>query len=62
MIGPLLHSTNPSIGVYARVDGVHVRISAKGKNRQKALELIEPLKGKHVKYLEIQYGVVMMNL
>ncbi|MDG1839614.1 MAG: competence/damage-inducible protein A [Dehalococcoidia bacterium] len=43
MIGPLLHSTNPSIGVYARVDGVHVRISAKGKNRQKALELIEPV-------------------
>ena len=43
MIGPLLHSTNPSIGVYARVDGVHVRISAKGKNRQKALELIEPI-------------------
>ena len=43
MIGPLLHSTNPSIGVYARVDGVHVRISAKGENRQKALELIEPV-------------------
>jgi len=43
MIGSLLHSTNPSIGVYARVDGVHVRISAKGENRQKALELIEPV-------------------
>ena len=43
MIGPLLHSTNPSIGVYARVDGVHVRISAKGANRQDALELIEPV-------------------
>jgi len=43
MIGPLLHSTNPSIGVYARVDGVHVRISAKGANRQEALELIEPV-------------------
>ena len=46
MIGPLLHSTNPSIGVYARVDGVHVRISAKGENRQKALELIEPVEKK----------------
>ena len=43
MIGPLLHSTNPSIGVYARVDGVHVRISAKGENREKALKLIEPI-------------------
>jgi len=46
MIGPLLHSTNPSIGVYARVDGVHVRISAKGENREKALKLIEPIEKK----------------
>ena len=43
MITPLLHSTNPSIGVYARADGVHVRISAKGNSRESALDLIRPV-------------------
>jgi nicotinamide-nucleotide amidase len=41
-ISPLLKSTNPSIGVYARADGVHVRIGAKAPSRAEAYELIKP--------------------
>lgn len=43
MISPLLKSTNPSIGVYARADGIHVRISAKAATRDEAATMIEPL-------------------
>jgi nicotinamide-nucleotide amidase len=43
MISPLLKSTNPSIGVYARADGVHVRMAAKANTPEEARELIEPV-------------------
>ena len=43
MMAPLLQSTNPSIGIYARRDGVHVRISAKAPTREEAWRLIHPL-------------------
>lgn len=43
MLSPFLKSTNPSIGVYAKQDGVHLRIGAKAANREAALRLIEPL-------------------
>jgi nicotinamide-nucleotide amidase len=43
MLGDLLHSTNPSIGVYARADGIHVRISAKAPTTRQAEALIEPV-------------------
>jgi len=43
MISPLLKSTNPSVGVYARADGVHVRIAAKAPTREEAARLIQPL-------------------
>jgi nicotinamide-nucleotide amidase len=43
MISPLLKSTNPSIGVYARADGVHVRIGAKAPTASEAQALIEPV-------------------
>ena len=43
MLSPLLSGTNPSIGVYARQDGVHARISAKAATREEAWRLIRPV-------------------
>jgi len=43
MISPLLNSTNPSIGVYAKPDGVHLRIAAKAETPEKARALIWPV-------------------
>jgi nicotinamide-nucleotide amidase len=43
MLSPLLKSTNPSIGIYARADGVQVRIGAKADTPEAARALIEPI-------------------
>ena len=43
MLAELLDSANPSIGIYARRDGVHVRLSAKAATREEAWRLIDPL-------------------
>jgi nicotinamide-nucleotide amidase len=43
MVSPLLKSTNPSIGIYARADGVHLRLAAKAPDARHAWELINPL-------------------
>jgi len=43
MLGELLRSTNPSVGVYSRADGIHVRIAAKAAGREEAETLIAPL-------------------
>ena len=43
MLSPLLRSTNPSIGIYARADGIHVRIAAKAQSRDEAKAMIEPV-------------------
>ena len=43
MMSPLLKSTNPSIGVYARADGVHLRLAAKAPTAGEARRLIEPV-------------------
>ena len=43
MISPLLKSTNPSIGVYAKSDGVHVRVTAKAPTIEACRALIEPM-------------------
>jgi nicotinamide-nucleotide amidase len=43
MLSPLLKSTNPSIGIYARADGVQVRIGAKADTPDAARALIEPI-------------------
>lgn len=43
MISALLKSTNPSIGVYAKADGIHLRITAKSPTRAEAESLIEPM-------------------
>jgi nicotinamide-nucleotide amidase len=46
MLSPLLASTNPSIGIYHRADGVHARISAKAKTFEEAHALIAPMEVK----------------
>jgi nicotinamide-nucleotide amidase len=43
MVSDLLKSTNPSIGIYARADGVHLRLAAKAPGEQEAWSLIRPL-------------------
>jgi nicotinamide-nucleotide amidase len=43
MLSPFLKSNNPTIGVYAKQDGVHLRIGAKAADRDAAMRLIEPL-------------------
>jgi nicotinamide-nucleotide amidase len=42
-LGDLWKGINPSIGIYARRDGVHVRISAKAPTREEAWSLIVPI-------------------
>ena len=43
MLGELLKSQNPTIGVYAKPDGVHVRLTAKAPTPEAARRLIQPL-------------------
>ncbi|RLT40965.1 MAG: competence/damage-inducible protein A [Chloroflexi bacterium] len=43
MLSPLLSGTNPSIGIYARADGVSARIAAKAATREEAWALIRPV-------------------
>ena len=43
MLSPLLAGTNPSIGIYARADGVSARIAAKARTREEAWALIVPV-------------------
>jgi nicotinamide-nucleotide amidase len=43
LLSPLLKATNPSIGIYARADGVQVRIAAKADTPDAAKALIEPV-------------------
>lgn len=43
ILSPLLSSPNPSIGIYARRDGVHARIAAKAPTRELAWDLIHPV-------------------
>ena len=43
LVSPLLKSTNPSIGVYARPDGVQLRIAEKEKSREEEQRIMQPL-------------------
>jgi nicotinamide-nucleotide amidase len=43
MVSPLLKSSNPSIGVYSRADGIQLRIAAKAASVEEARRLIEPV-------------------
>jgi nicotinamide-nucleotide amidase len=40
MVAPLLASPNPSLAIYAKPDGIHLRITAKAEHREKAEEMI----------------------
>ena len=51
LVSPLLKSSNPSIGVYARADGVQLRIGAKAPTREEALSLIAPVEAEARKLL-----------
>ncbi|MDP9181025.1 MAG: competence/damage-inducible protein A [Chloroflexota bacterium] len=59
MIAPLSKgNTNPTIGVYAKQDGVYVRIGAKAATREEARELIAPAEAEARKLLgAIVWGV-----
>jgi nicotinamide-nucleotide amidase len=43
MVSPLLKSANPTIGVYSKADGIHLRLTAKAPTRDEAQRLIEPV-------------------
>ena len=43
MLGDLLRGTNPTLGVYAKADGVHVRLTAKADTEAHAYQLIHPV-------------------
>ena len=43
MVSPLLKSANPTIGVYAKADGVQLRITAKAATADEARRLIAPV-------------------
>jgi nicotinamide-nucleotide amidase len=40
MVSPLLSSTNPTLAVYAKLDGIHLRLTAKAKTREEAEGMI----------------------
>ena len=43
LITPLQDSRNPTIGTYAKADGVHVRLAAKAKDEREAWNLLAPM-------------------
>lgn len=46
MLSPLLRSTNPTIGVYARLTGVELRLTAKARTTEEAERIIAPMEEK----------------
>jgi nicotinamide-nucleotide amidase len=40
LVTPYLNSTNPTLGIYSKRDGIHLRITAKASTSYKALQLI----------------------
>ena len=45
MVSPLLKSANPTIGVYSKGDGIHLRLTAKATTEADAYALIHPVEG-----------------
>ena len=41
LVSPLLSAANPTLGIYAKADGIHLRFTAKAKNRKQAEEMID---------------------
>ena len=54
-LGELLDGDNPTVATYAKDDGCLIRITAKATDRQKALELIEPVKEQCREILKDEY-------
>ena len=46
MIAPLFESINPSLGIYSRADGIHLRAIATAPTEQEAREIIAPMEAK----------------
>ena len=40
LVAPLLSSANPTLGIYAKFDGIHLRLTAKARNQKQAEEMI----------------------
>jgi nicotinamide-nucleotide amidase len=56
-LSPILKSSNPSVGIYAKQDGVHVRIAAKAATEEEARALIAPVEGEARRILgEVIWG------
>ena len=57
MVSPLLSSTNPTLAVYARPDGIHLRLTAKAKTRDEAEGMIAQRETEiHSLFREIIWG------
>ncbi len=46
MLGESLHSNNPSIGVYSKTNGIHLRLTAKAASEAEAWKLLTPLEAR----------------
>ncbi len=46
MVGPLFKSTNPSLGIYSRDDGIHLRAIATASTEEEARDLIGPMEAR----------------
>jgi len=40
MVSPLLSTANPALGIYAKTDGIHIRLAARAENQQQAEQMI----------------------
>ncbi len=40
LVSPLLSAANPTLGIYAKPDGIHLRLAAKGENQKQAEKMI----------------------
>ena len=40
MVAPLLSSANPTLGIYAKADGIHLRLAAKARSQKQAEEMV----------------------
>ncbi len=43
MLSPLFESENPSLGIYSKQDGIHLRAIARAESEENARQMIEPL-------------------
>lgn len=43
LIAPLFHISNPTLGMYAQADGVHVRARVRAQNNQEAQKILAPI-------------------